>query len=63
MQVRLAQSKAQLLEVLEQIEGKPDDMDCATNAKRVLAHFGLGDPENPEQEINDVEAHGKARHN
>lgn len=41
MQSKLAESKAQLLEVLEEIEAKPDDMDCATNAKRVLSQFGL----------------------
>jgi len=42
IQARLAQSKAQLLEVLAEIEAKPDDMDCATNARRVLTQLGLG---------------------
>ena len=41
MQVRLADSKTQLLEVLADVEAKPEDTDCATNAKRVLAKFGL----------------------
>ncbi|WP_249978643.1 MerR family transcriptional regulator [Vreelandella olivaria] len=41
MQEKLAQSKAQLQQVLTEIEAKPGDMDCATNAKRVLSQFGL----------------------
>ena len=40
-QQRLAQSKAQLLELLAEINAKPEDMDCADNANRVLSHFGL----------------------
>ncbi|NVK38674.1 MAG: MerR family transcriptional regulator [Gammaproteobacteria bacterium] len=41
MQAKLASNKAQLLEVLNEIEAKPDDMDCADNAKRVLLQFGF----------------------
>lgn len=41
IQKRLARSKAQLRKVLAEIEAKPDDMDCATNARRVLSQFGL----------------------
>ncbi|QPI66016.1 MerR family transcriptional regulator [Vreelandella venusta] len=41
MQKRLAVSKAQLKEVLAEIEAKPQDTDCAANAKRVLSRFGL----------------------
>lgn len=41
MQAKLAINKAQLLEVLNEIQAKPDDMDCATNAKRVLLQFGF----------------------
>jgi len=40
---KLASSKAQLKKVLSEIEAKPIDMDCATNAKRVLNKFGLGE--------------------
>lgn len=43
IQEKLAHSKAQLQEVLAEIEAKPDDMDCATNARRVLSQFGLGE--------------------
>nr|WP_255682188.1 aldehyde dehydrogenase family protein [Luteimonas sp. BDR2-5] len=42
LQERLARSKAQLVELLDQIEAKPADMDCAANAKRVLSELQLG---------------------
>ncbi|MDX1635943.1 MAG: MerR family transcriptional regulator [Marinobacter sp.] len=45
MEQRLAASKAQLLDVLADIEAKPQDMDCAANAKRVLSQYGLRKPE------------------
>ncbi|WP_296930074.1 MerR family transcriptional regulator [uncultured Marinobacter sp.] len=45
MEQKLAASKAQLLDVLADIEAKPEDMDCADNAKRVLSQYGLGKPE------------------
>ncbi|MFK7160754.1 MerR family transcriptional regulator [Marinospirillum sp. MEB164] len=38
---RLAANKAQLLELLAEINAKPDDMDCRDNAKRVLSQLGL----------------------
>lgn len=47
IQLRLAQSRAQLVEILEEIEAKPADMDCAENAKRVLSQFGLTKVEPP----------------
>ena len=50
IQARLAQSKAQLQEVLAEIEAKPEDMDCATNARRVLSQFGLGKSDTPATE-------------
>ena len=37
---KIATSKARLLEVLREVEAKPEDMDCATNAKRVMSQFG-----------------------
>lgn len=39
MEVRLKQSKAHLQSLIQYINDKPDDMDCADNAKRVLAGF------------------------
>ncbi|MFB2651364.1 MerR family transcriptional regulator [Shewanella seohaensis] len=37
---KIALNKAKLLEVLSEIEAKPQDMDCQTNAKRVMSQFG-----------------------
>lgn len=41
LQAQLAQSKAQLVELMAQIEAKPQDMDCAANARRVLSEIRL----------------------
>lgn len=38
---QLAQSQALLIELIAQIEAKPQDMDCATNAQRVLSEIRL----------------------
>lgn len=37
MQARLAQSKAHILALMAEIEARPPEIDCATNAKRVLS--------------------------
>ena len=47
LEQRLAQSKAHLLALIDEIESKPDDIDCATNAKRVLSKMNLGGPSDP----------------
>lgn len=39
MQLHLAQSKAQLLGLIENIQARPDGMACDANAERVLASF------------------------
>ncbi|KAA0982551.1 MerR family transcriptional regulator [Pseudomonas sp. ANT_J28] len=39
MQLHLAQSKAQLLEVIGNIQSRPEGMGCEANAQRVLASF------------------------
>lgn len=49
LQQRLAVSRAQLLEVLHEIESKPADMNCADNARRVLTQFGMGDIKNDKE--------------
>jgi DNA-binding transcriptional MerR regulator len=41
MQERLSESKLQLQTLVAQIKAKPQDMDCATNAKRVLAGLSI----------------------
>ncbi|WP_282477396.1 MerR family transcriptional regulator [Vibrio sp. ABG19] len=37
---KIAHNKAKLLAVLNEIEAKPQDMDCAQNAERVMSQFG-----------------------
>jgi DNA-binding transcriptional MerR regulator len=39
MQQRLAQNKAQLLEIIATIESKPEGMPCSENAERLLANL------------------------
>lgn len=39
MQQRLAQNKAQLLNIIATIESKPEGMPCTENAERVLANL------------------------
>ncbi|MFT7723467.1 MAG: MerR family transcriptional regulator [Roseateles sp.] len=44
LQAQLAQSKAQLAGLMAQIEARPQDMDCAANARRVLSGMQLAEP-------------------
>ncbi|MGE3147726.1 MAG: MerR family transcriptional regulator [Pseudorhodoplanes sp.] len=39
MEARLAQSKKQLVALIKDIEARPDDIDCAANARRVLSQL------------------------
>ena len=41
LQAKLAENKQRLTAILAEIDAKPDDMDCADNAKRVLTQMGL----------------------
>lgn len=59
LEVRLAQSKAQLVALLQDIEAKPDDIDCATNARRVLSRVLGKDVEAPTLEMDDTKLLGK----
>lgn len=54
LEVRLAQSKAQLVALLQDIEAKPDDIDCAANARRVLSRMLGKDVETPTLEADDT---------
>ncbi|WP_278404687.1 MerR family transcriptional regulator [Pseudoalteromonas ruthenica] len=42
LEKKLAQSKQQIRMILSEVEAKPDDMDCAQNARRVISQIGLG---------------------
>lgn len=43
---RLAQSKAQLVRLIDEIKARPDEIDCAANARRVLSSL-FGSNEQP----------------
>ncbi|WP_286771761.1 hypothetical protein [Sphingomonas sp. 66-10] len=45
LQARLAQTKARLEGLIREIEARPDDIDCAANARRVLSHLFDNDTE------------------
>lgn len=49
LQAQLAQSKADLIGLMVQIEAKPQDMDCAANARRVLSEIPLVEAGNAPQ--------------
>lgn len=54
LQARLAESKAHLLRLVEDIQARPDDMDCAANANRVLTNVLMASPENLDVTPDDV---------
>lgn len=41
MELRLAQNKGLLQTLIDLIQGKPQDMDCKENARRVMTQMGL----------------------
>ncbi|MBV8247142.1 MAG: MerR family DNA-binding protein, partial [Comamonas sp.] len=54
MLAQLTKSRAELNELIAQIEARPEDMDCASNARRVLSQMRLlgqgdeaGEPDQP----------------
>lgn len=61
LQARLAQSKAQLIAVLDDIESKPGDIDCAGNAQRVLARMLDGKAVKPTLAADDARQLGKTK--
>ena len=60
LQTRLKQSTAQLVALIRDIEAKPDDIDCAANARRVLSHVLGNEVERPTLAAGDVKLLGKA---
>lgn len=59
LEARLKQSKKQLVALIQDIETKPDDMDCATNARRVLSRVLDGKIESPTMAAGDTSLLGK----
>ncbi|CAG2137478.1 hypothetical protein LMG31506_01846 [Cupriavidus yeoncheonensis] len=60
LQARLAQSKAHLVALLAEIEAKPEEIDCAANARRVLSRIRSGELESPVLATGDVTTLRKA---
>lgn len=54
LQTRLMQNKAQLVALIDDIEAKPGDIDCATNARRVLSRMLGKQTEKPTMAAGDV---------
>ncbi|AJE47076.1 MerR family transcriptional regulator [Celeribacter indicus] len=42
LEARLKQSKVQIRRLIDEIEAKPDDMDCKDNARRIMANMLIG---------------------
>lgn len=61
LETRLAQSKAQLVALIAEIEAKPDDIDCAANARRVLSQMLGGRAEPAEVEGGETRLPGQKR--
>lgn len=60
LEARLAQSKMQLVALIGEIESKPEGMDCATNARRVLSQMPLGEVESLPLATDGTKAVGKS---
>ncbi|MDI7065843.1 MerR family DNA-binding transcriptional regulator [Klebsiella pneumoniae] len=60
LEARLAQSKTHLVSEIAEIEAKPVEIDCTTNAKRVLSRMRRGEMASPTLASDDVKALGKA---
>lgn len=61
LEARLAQSKTHLVSLIAEIEAKPADIDCKTNAKRVLSRMQRGEIASPVLASSDVKILGKSR--
>lgn len=61
LEARLAESKAQLLALIGEIEAKPEGMDCAANARRVLSQMPLGEAGPFPLATDDAKGAGKSR--
>lgn len=60
LETRLRQSKKQLVALIDDIEAKPDDIDCAANARRLLSRVLGSEAARPAMEGEDVRLPGKA---
>ncbi|WP_420998262.1 MerR family transcriptional regulator [Cupriavidus sp. 30B13] len=60
LEARLAQSKAQLVALIQDIEATPGDMDCAANARRVLSRVLGKEKEGAAMAASEVKLPGEA---
>jgi DNA-binding transcriptional MerR regulator len=61
LEARLAHSKTHIVSLIAEIEAKPAEIDCATNAKRVLSRIRKGEIVSPALASSDVKALDKAK--
>lgn len=61
LEARLAENKAQLVWLIADIEAKPDDIDCAANARRVLSRMAGTEMENRIPGADGTRPAGKAK--
>lgn len=47
LEARLARSRGQITALIKDIESRPDDVDCATNARKVLSQMHVGKMDGP----------------
>lgn len=59
LQARLAQNKAYLLALIDEIEAKPQEIDCATNAQRLLSQIRSGEMPGPASATGDMPSPGR----
>jgi hypothetical protein len=45
LELRLARSKTHLLAAINEVETRPDGLDCASNTKRLLSKMNPGKPD------------------
>jgi DNA-binding transcriptional MerR regulator len=61
LEMRLAQSKTHLIALLAEIEAKPEEIDCAANAERVLSRMRSGEVKTPVLPASDATTLRKAK--
>ncbi|MCY0853189.1 MerR family transcriptional regulator [Cupriavidus sp. D39] len=61
LEARLAQSKTHLVSLIAEIETKPAEIDCTTNAQRLLSRMRRGEMTSPALASGDVKALRKPR--
>lgn len=61
LEARLRQSRKRLVALIEDIEARPDDIDCAANARRVLSRVLGAEMQKPAMDADDLKALSRTR--